>query len=93
MKPEITVINGIECCTDCGRKMIPAPSWFDGQRTTVGFMPCRCSWCVYLDRHEDGEDYAEYKERINRRSSCCDRYDDECDCEAPDDFDLGFKGV
>lgn len=29
-------------CDKCGKSLRPAPAWFDGEETTVGYWPCLC---------------------------------------------------
>lgn len=67
-------------CSACGRELIPAAARWDGELTTVGYRPCRCSREMWLEHHQ-GETYPEYLNRINQPRPCCGRYDDQCDCE------------
>lgn len=36
-------------CEECGKPLIPAPARFDGEYTTVGYYPCKCSRAAWLD--------------------------------------------
>lgn len=79
-------------CGECGRRMRPAPARFEGVETFCGYMPCKCSWTVYLEHHDPGESLAEYRARINEITCGRHGYSDECDCEGGNWTPAGFIG-
>jgi hypothetical protein len=66
---EICVKVRNRTCQDCGRTLIPATSWFDGEETTCGYRRCICSREAWLDSDEKeyGASYSEYLDEINAR--------------------------
>lgn len=39
---EVRYKDGKAYCSDCGKELKPAPAWFDGDPTFVGYYPCNC---------------------------------------------------